>query len=251
MNVTIKPFWFDVGRTKWSLEWLLMNTRYFPEAVPDVSVLCDVLSDQSRAAMCAALMSGTAWTVGELGHYAGVSRSTATEHVNKLVKAGIAHDIRQGRHRYVTLAGSQVAEAIESLGVLSSDLLPTPQSLNAHRINNALTYARTCYSHLAGRLGVRLCTYFIEHGFIASDWTVTTDGLNFFRSWGIDGSRQLMAKACLDCTERRFHVGGALGKHVCQQFFARQWITRVKGTRAVQLTPAGTTMLNDLNIDLD
>ena len=136
--MTIEPFWFDVGRTKWSLEWLLMNTRYFPEAVPDVSVLCDVLSDQSRAAMCAALMSGTAWTVGELGHYAGVSRSTATEHVNKLVKVDIAHDIRQGRHRYVTLAGSHVAEVIEALGVLSSDLLPTPQSLNAHRTTKAL-----------------------------------------------------------------------------------------------------------------
>ena len=145
MNVTIEPFWFDVGRTKWSLEWLLMNTRYFPEAVPDVSVLCDVLSDQSRAAMCAALMSGTAWTVGELGHYAGVSRSTATEHVNKLVKVDIAHDIRQGRHRYVTLAGSHVAEVIEALGVLSSDLLPTPQSLNAHRTTKAVADARTCY----------------------------------------------------------------------------------------------------------
>ena len=170
--MTIEPFWFDVGRTKWSLEWLLMNTRYFPEAVPDVSVLCDVLSDQSRAAMCAALMSGTAWTVGELGHYAGVSRSTATEHVNKLVKVDIARDIRQGRHRYVTLAGSHVAEVIEALGVLSSDLLPTPQSLNAHRTTKALADARTCYSHLAGRLGVRLCTHFIEQGFIAPDWTV-------------------------------------------------------------------------------
>ena len=249
--MTIEPFWFDVGRTKWPLEWLLMNTRHFPEAIPDVSALCDVLSDQSRAAMCAALMSGTAWTVGELGHYAGVSRSTATEHVNKLVKVDIAHDIRQGRHRYVTLAGSHVAEVIEALGVLSSDLLPTPQSLNAHRTTKALADARTCYSHLAGRLGVRLCTHFIEQGFIAPDWAVTTDGVNFFHSLGIDGSKRLMAKACLDCTERQFHVGGALGTYVCQQFFARQWITRVKGTRAVKLTPAGTMMLNELGISLD
>ena len=98
---------------------------------------------------------------------------------------------------------------------------------------------------------MRLCTHFIEQGFIAQDWAVTTEGVHFFHSWGIDGSKQLITKACLDCTERQFHVGGALGTYVCQQFFARQWITRVKGTRAVKLTPAGTTMLNDLGISLD
>ena len=98
---------------------------------------------------------------------------------------------------------------------------------------------------------MRLCTHFIEQEFIAPDWAVTTEGVHFFHSWGIDGSKRLMTKACLDCTERQFHVGGALGMYVCQQFFARQWITRVKGTRAVKLTPAGTTMLNDLGISLD
>ena len=194
----------------------------------------------SRVQQCAQrLSSGTAWTVGELGHYAGVSRSTATEHVNKLVKVDLAHDIRQGRHRYVTLAGSHVAEVIEALGVLSSDLLPTPQSLNAHRTTKALADARTCYSHLAGRLGVRLCTHFIEQGFIAPDWAVTTDGVNFFHSLGIDGSKRLMAKACLDCTERQFHVGGALGTYVCQQFFVSPVDNTGKGDSRCQAHSSG------------
>ena len=89
----------------------------------------------------------------ELGRYVRLSRSTATEHVDKLVEAGIVHDVRQGRHRYVKLANSRTAEFIEALGALSSMPLPTPQSLHASRANSAVAQARTCYSHLAGVLG--------------------------------------------------------------------------------------------------
>ena len=95
-----------------------MTKRYFSESAPDISIISKVLADQSRAAMCAALMNGNAWTVGELGRYVHLSRSTATEHVDKLVEAGIVHDIRQGRHRYVKLANSRTAEFIETLGAL-------------------------------------------------------------------------------------------------------------------------------------
>ena len=96
--------------------WDVMTKRYFSESAPDISIISKVLADQSRAAMCAALMNGNAWTVGELGRYVHLSRSTATEHVDKLVEAGIVHDVRQGRHRYVKLANSRTAEFIETLG---------------------------------------------------------------------------------------------------------------------------------------
>ena len=129
---------FGVGRTMNEVGWDVMTKRYFSESAPDISIISKVLADQSRAAMCAALMNGNAWTVGELGRYVHLSRSTATEHVDKLVEAGIVHDIRQGRHRYVKLANSRTAEFIEALGALSPTPLPTPQSLHASRANSAV-----------------------------------------------------------------------------------------------------------------
>ena len=115
---------FGVDRTISTVGWDVMTKRYFSESAPDISIISKVLADQSRAAMCAALMNGNAWTVGELGRYVHLSRSTATEHVDKLVEAGIVHDIRQGRHRYVKLANSRTAEFIEALGALSPTPLP-------------------------------------------------------------------------------------------------------------------------------
>ena len=241
---------FGVGRTMSKVGWDVMTKRYFSESAPDISIISKVLADQSRAAMCAALMNGNAWTVGELGRYVHLSRSTATEHVDKLVEAGIVHDVRQGRHRYIKLANSRTAEFIETLGALSPTPLPTPQSLHASRANSAVAQARTCYSHLAGVLGVRLCECFIDHDFITAHWQLTVQGAEFYRTWGVEHAEQLSLKPCLDCTERQFHMGGTLGVRICKQFFRHKWITRVKDSRAVKLTPGGKDMLTDLGVSL-
>lgn len=117
-----------------------MVARVFPEAVPDISTVASALADSSRAAMCAALMDGRAWTVGELGRYAGLARSTASEHVDVLVTHGLVHDIRQGRHRYIRLAGEDIARVVESLGVVARS--PCPLLTASARHGRMRTYVK-------------------------------------------------------------------------------------------------------------
>ena len=136
-----------------------MVARVFPEAVPDISTVASALATRrGRPCVLRSWESGRAWTVGELGRYAGLARSTASEHVDVLVTHGLVHDIRQGRHRYIRLAGEDIARVVESLGVVARSPLPTPHSLSASRANanRSIVKAGTCYQHLAGKLGVRL-----------------------------------------------------------------------------------------------
>lgn len=226
----------------------MKQIQVFPEKAPDVSTVCAALADTSRAAMCAALMSGKAWTVGELARYAGLTRSTATTHVNHLVTSGIVRDIRQGRHRYVAIAGQRVADAIEGLGVISSDTFQTPKSLNSQRLNSAVTRARTCYSHFAGTLGVKLCDQLTERNFISPEWHVTKSGQTLFASWGIADATSFSCQPCLDCTERRFHIAGQLGRQICRQFFKNGWVERVEGSRAVRITDSGDVVLREIGV---
>lgn len=217
--------------------------RVFPEAVPDIAGAASALADPTRAGMCAALVDGRAWTVGELARYAGVARSTATEHVDVLVRSGIVADVRQGRHRYVRLAGPRVADVIESLGVIARSAVATPHSLNAGHATDNLRAGRTCYRHLAGRLGVILADRLRATGRIDDRWTPTPDGRDLFSGWGVPESTLSSGKGCLDATERRFHLAGPLGVAVCAALFARGWIARIGDTRAVRPTPAGAAAL--------
>ncbi|MCH3975953.1 MULTISPECIES: ArsR/SmtB family transcription factor [Bifidobacterium] len=229
-----------------------MSNRVFPEALPDIAASAAVLADPSRAAMCAALMDGRAWTVGELGAYTGLARSTASEHVDVLVGCGLAAAVRQGRHRYIRLAGEDVANVIEALGVIAGGTLPTPPSLRAWTANKSLREGRTCYRHLAGALGVRLSEQLEAHGFIDDHWQPTASGIHLLDSWGILTDPVPSGVQCMDSTERRFHLAGPLGTAICQAFFAHGWVARLPGNkRAAQLTPSGSAALRaaDLNVD--
>ena len=222
-----------------------MSARVFPEALPDISTIATALADRSRAAMCAALMDGRAWTVGELAAYAGLARSTASEHVGVLVGRGIAVDTRQGRHRYITLAGDDVARVIEELGALARNPLPTPPSLSAWTADRHLRQGRTCYKHLAGRLGVELSARLEDHDLIGTGWQLTRSGEDLLAAWGVlrAGEAERLAVPCMDSTERRFHLGGPLGTALTQSFFDRAWITRIGRSRAVKVTEAGREAL--------
>ena len=209
--------------------------RLFPEAAPDITGAAAALADPSRAAMCAALMDGRAWTVGELGSYAGIARSTASEHVNVLAARGLAAKVRQGRHCYVMLAGPEAARVIEGLGVMAVSTLPTARSLNAWTANRRLLAARTCYHHLAGRLGVNLAEQLQEHGYLDTSWRLTDSGGDLLVAWGLPEQLRTPGEACMDSTERRFHLGGALGAAVTQ--------------RAVALTDAGREILRRAGLD--
>ena len=217
--------------------------RLFPEAVPDVAGTAAALADPSRAAMCAALMDGRAWTVGELGSYAGVARSTASEHVDVLAAGGLVTRVRQGRHCYITLSGPETARVIEALGVMAASVLPTARSLNAWTANRRLLAARTCYRHLAGRLGVSLAKHLQERGHLDPSWRLTDSGGDLLATWGLEKPRRARGEACMDSTERQFHLGGPLGTALTQAFFDRAWITRIGRSRAVKVTAAGREAL--------
>jgi DNA-binding transcriptional ArsR family regulator len=211
-----------------------------------------MLGDRSRAAMCLALMDGRAWTAGELARHAGIAAPTASEHLTQLVQAGLLAEERQGRHRYLRLAGPDVARLLEDLAVAAGQPAPA-RSLRAVRAAEDLAAARTCYDHLAGALGVWLFDAMVAAGLLstADGLALTTAG----RSWFIDlagpdvlrppRSRPL-ARACLDWTERKPHLAGALGAVLHQQLVSRSWVRPCRDSRAVRLTPEGELAIAEL-----
>lgn len=195
--------------------------------------------------MLVALMDGRAWTVGELARQAGVARNTASEHVRRLVRARLVCEMRQGRHCYVTLAGADVAHAIEAMS-LASPTRPATPSLHGQRHDAELAAGRTCYRHLAGRIGVDLLTGWITAGMVTAEYELTGDGRDWFASIGIDprpDPRRALLRPCVDWTERRPHAAGALADRLAQTAFERGWAVRGVHPRAARLTPTGEQIL--------
>ncbi len=219
------------------------------------------LAEPTRVTMCLALLDGRAWTATELARTAGVAPSTASEHLDRLVEAGLLAQERQGRHRYVRLAGPEMAVVVEDLAALvapdhrkepDADRA-APTSLRSVRASRRLAAARTCYDHLAGRLGVGLLDAFVAAGHLsARDGLAVTDaGRDWFTAFVGPGpftarSGRALVRPCLDWTERRHHLGGALGAAVCRELVEREWLRRAAGDRAVTLTDAGRVGLADL-----
>jgi DNA-binding transcriptional ArsR family regulator len=221
-------------------------------APESVAGLASLLADRSRAAMCLALLDGRAWTAAELASYAGIGRPTATGHLNQLVSAGLLTEVRQGRHRYLRLAGPQVAQLLEDLALAGGQPAPA-RSLRTVRAAEDLASARTCYDHLAGTLGVQLFDRLVAAGLICLDdgIAITAAGRTWFAELAGPaaltpaGSRPLV-RSCLDWTERRAHLGGALGAVLYRQLAGRGWVSGCRGTRAVRLTDPGRQALDGL-----
>jgi DNA-binding transcriptional ArsR family regulator len=229
-----------------------------------VAAIAGLLADRTRASICLVLLDGRAWTVSELARSAGVAASTASEHVTRLVYGGVLVSERHGRHRYVRIASPAVAQLIEDLGAIavtgSADKAPAPvRSLRAASAATAMKRARTCYDHLAGRLGVRITDAMTGQRLIDqhAGFGLTKAGLSWLAdNLDIDtaamvSARRPVVRSCLDWTERRPHLGGSVGAALCGQFFARGWITRTGTSRAVLVTPSGQEALRQLyGIDL-
>lgn len=214
-----------------------MNERY------PVASTASLIADVSRAAMLTALLSGQALTAGELSRTANISAQSASMHLAQLLQGGLVQVAPQGRHRYYRLASPAVAHAVEALGTISTVSVPKPA-----QANNPLRHARTCYDHLAGELAIRMMDAFEKQKLLTPDGErackLTAKGEAFFANWQIDiealsSRRRSLARRCLDWTERRDHLAGALGAAICQRFFDAHWIVRDRNTRAVHLTPRG------------
>ncbi|TDQ47219.1 ArsR family transcriptional regulator [Actinorugispora endophytica] len=213
--------------------------------------MAGLLADPTRARFCLAMLDGRAWTAGELARHAGVAASTATEHLNALVGRGLLVQERQGRHRYVRLAAPDVAELIEGLVALDARPVEPERSLKATSRRRRLAHARTCYDHLAGTVGVAITDAMSDRGLLDSGrgLALTPRGAAWVGELGLavaPGSRRPVVRACLDWTERRPHLAGAVGAALCGHAFSAGWIARVGETRAVTVTPAGVEAFEDL-----
>jgi DNA-binding transcriptional ArsR family regulator len=210
-----------------------------------LSRVAALVGDPARANMLTCLMDGRALTAGELAYAARVTPQTASEHLTKLVDAGVlAPARRQGRHRYHRLASPQVATMLESMMVVAGVAPPSPR-LSSWRGGEALRDARTCYDHLAGRLGVGIAGALQAGGHLLLDedgGEITASGMTFLRGLGIDVDSKRgrpFCRPCLDWSERRYHVGGRIGAAIACRCFELGWVVRQAGGRAVSVTGAG------------
>ncbi|MFD1147516.1 ArsR/SmtB family transcription factor [Saccharothrix hoggarensis] len=222
-------------------------------AADELADLAALLADRSRARFLLALLDGKAWTSGELAAAADVAPSTASEHLTRLVRGGLLVERRQGRHRYVQLIIPRRARLLEDLLAYLGPAAPARPTLAAATADQALRRGRTCYDHLAGRLGVAITDAMTSRGLLTDDLAVTDVGLAWLRdalAFTPPTGRRPLAKACLDWTERRSHLAGAAGAHVCAHLHAEGWVRRVGTGRAVRLTPTGEAALRDL-LDVD
>ena len=200
----------------------------------------------TRAAFCLALFDGRAWTAGELARHAGVARSTASEHLDKLAAGGLVVERRQGRHRYVELAGAAVAELLEDLMAHLEPCRQRPRTFRAVATADALARARTCYDHLAGRLGVAVTDAMTRKGLLDRDsgFALTEAGGDWLGTLGIDVAdlrrrTRPVVRVCVDWTERRPHLAGGAGAQIFSRFLANGWVRRIGDGRALLVTPTG------------
>jgi DNA-binding transcriptional ArsR family regulator len=220
-------------------------------AVPALTHIGALLADQTRSTMLTVLMDGRARTGGELARQVGVAPSTASQHLSRLLDAGFVAVEAQGRHRYFRLAGAEIAELLESLGALD---VPPPRNAIGPRAPSDLQYARSCYDHLAGQLGVRIYDRLLADGHLRrSDdrLTITASGRAVLSELGVDlnalrGTSRPLARSCLDWTERRHHLAGAAGAALFQALLTRKWVVRGSRPRSVRITSVGQRGLDDL-----
>jgi DNA-binding transcriptional ArsR family regulator len=202
----------------------------------DLRPVASLIGDPTRIAILAALAEGHALPAGELAHRAGVHPATATAHLRQLVEGGLVSVRAQGRHRYHELAGPQVAAVVEALAQLAP---ATPvRSLRTDRTARSLTEARTCYDHLAGRRGVELRDRLLTEDALQMvddrDHRLTPRGHRLLADLGIDmhkltATRRVFARSCVDWTQRRPHLAGALPAALTHRFLELQWLTRGTG----------------------
>ncbi|OBF32838.1 transcriptional regulator [Mycolicibacterium peregrinum] len=236
----------------------------------DIAAVAALLADPARCKVLLALDDGRALPAGVLAEEAGISRPTASSHLAKLTDAGLLTVRTQGRHRYYRLAGPEVGALIEQLGRLAPARPVT--SLREGTRAARLRSARTCYDHIAGRLGVQLMGSLLERGVLTGgdgwfhpggtdrlsspghdvDYQLTDGGRDLLRQMGVEiptGPRPLV-RYCVDWTEQRHHVAGGLGCALLDHFLAADWLRRTPRHRALTVTGSGRAALSK-QFDID
>jgi DNA-binding transcriptional ArsR family regulator len=216
---------------------------------PDIAAVAALVADRSRAAILVALLEGTELAAGDLARRAGVSASTASSHLARLEEGRLVACEVRGRMRCYRLASPGVVRLLEVLAELAPAAPVWTESAAASA--RALRLARTCYDHLAGWLGCAITGALVSSGVLRprrDQFLVSPHGRGRLADLGIDVAalergRRPLARACLDWSERRPHLAGALGAALARELLARGWLARVRASRAVRLTARGRAEL--------
>ena len=208
-----------------------------------------LVGDTARATMLAALMGGQSLTGSELACCAHISRSTASEHLTRLVDARLLTVSRKRRFHYYRIASPLVAEMLETIKAVAAIELPPRHQPKSAR-EDAMRFARTCYDHIAGTVGVAIADALAAKGHVVleTDGGALTDkGRRLLTRFGAQlapaNSRRIFCRPCLDWSERRYHIAGHVGAEICRQCLALGWFRRERDSRALKLTPAGRSGL--------
>lgn len=218
-------------------------------AIPYIAEVAALIGDPARANMLSALKDDGLLSATELAHVAGVAPNTASGHLAKLSAARLVIATRQGRYRYYALACHEVADALEALEALAAKAAPRRRPKDPG--DDAIRYARSCYDHLAGTLGVGLTEALLRRGYLKradGGFAVTRMGAAAFDALGIDlaalaAGRRSLLRACPDWSERAPHLGGALGAALFTRFRELGWLRRRSDSRALTVTAKGRTAL--------
>jgi DNA-binding transcriptional ArsR family regulator len=221
-----------------------------------IANVASLMADPARASILRSLIDGTMRPAGELAYAANISAQSASAHLAKLVTGGLLALEAQGRHRYFRISSAAVADALESLASLSVAVRsPALRSvLPSKETPVQFLHARTCYDHLAGEVAVRVCETMLKARWLMReerDFRVTRPGVKNLTELGIDleaarQTRRVFARACVDLTQRRPHIGGALGAALLDLYVDRGWILRSRRSRVVTITPRGDAAFEKL-----
>lgn len=209
------------------------------------SSIAALIGDKARSVMLWYLLDGRAYTATELSICANISSQSASNHLAKMSDANILIVEKQGRHRYYRYANPEIAQVIESM----ASLIPVSHNHKKPEVTimNDFTYARTCYDHLAGKLGVMVTNSLLQKGILENtgkNYIISSSGNDWLCSLGIDmedvkHQKRSFAYQCLDWSERKHHLGGALGASLLSVLLKNDWIRRRKNSREIIVTPIG------------
>jgi DNA-binding transcriptional ArsR family regulator len=221
------------------MELCLRLLRYHAvvELGPDVALIAGLIGEPARAAILVALVGGRALPAGELAFAGNVAPQTASFHLRKLLDASLITVERQGKHSYYRLANERVAATLESIAALA----PARRTRNESERVKEMRLARSCYRHLAGALAVEIHRVLLDRQLLVAhsekEYCLTGPGQDWCRQWGI--TLPVSGRACLDWTERYYHLGGALGVALLSRLTELRWIVANPGSRALRITRAG------------
>jgi DNA-binding transcriptional ArsR family regulator len=217
---------------------------------PDIAKIASLVANPFQAIILSCLLDGRALTAIELAHATQIPSQTAGLQLEKMVAGDILIQELSGRHQYYRLANAKVSLGVgQALASLPATVQPKPiRSLRESNQSEAIRFARTCYSHIAGEVGVALTDKLLELGLLTEeehDFAVTQSSKKWFEEFGIPltelkKGRRHFARQCLDWSERRHHLAGTLGTAITNRLFELEWIVRIPGGRAIRITDAGT-----------